>query len=157
MNMFVSATTMKNADTLIKLLKIHVNDKALYKSGDCTDVSMAAKIHVSNYKQEPGFENSVLINFWKGVHVGLSQLTSHMLLKSPLKYPLVRYTTSMNPSVIVLRNKTELSKLRFCKLLEKLVSLNQITVKEDDDKEQYSKFIEEIVPSNEEKFQSYHI
>ena len=34
MNMFVSATTMKNDDTLIKLLKIDVNDKALYKSGD---------------------------------------------------------------------------------------------------------------------------
>ena len=154
--MFVSATTMKNADTLIKLLKIDVNDKALYKSGDCTDVGMAAKIHVSNYKKAPGFKNSVLINFWNGVHAGLSQLTSHMLLKSPLKYPLVRYAASMNPSVIVLRNKIELSKLRFSKILEKLVSLDRITVKEAEAaKEQYGKFIEEIVPSNEEKFQSF--
>ena len=87
---------------------------------------------------------------------GLSQLTSHMLLKSPLKYPLVRYAASMNPSIFVLRNKSELSKLRFSKMLEKLVSLDRITVKEADDaKEQYSKFIEEIVPSNEEKFHSF--
>ena len=157
MNMFVSATTMKNADALIKLLKIDVNGKALYKSGDCTDVGMAAKIHVSNYKKAPGFKNSVLINFWNGVHAGLSQLTSHMLLKSPLKYPLVRYAASMNPSVIVLRNKTELSKLRFSKILEKLVSLDRITVKEADDaKEQYGKFIEEIVPSNEEKVSVFY-
>ena len=80
----------------------------------------------------------------------------HMLLKSPLKYLLVWYAASMIPNVIVLRNKTELSKLRFCKLIEKLVPLNRITVKEGDGaKEQYYKFIEEIVPSNHEKFQSF--
>ena len=58
-NMFISATTMKNANTLLKLLKIDINFKAVYKSGDGTDVGMAAKIHVSNYKKAPGFKNSV--------------------------------------------------------------------------------------------------
>ena len=64
MSMFVSATTMKNADTLVKLLKIDVKEKALYKSRYCTEIGMAAKIYVSNYKMPPGFKNRVLINFW---------------------------------------------------------------------------------------------
>ena len=156
MDMFISASTMKNATSLVKLMNIDVHDKAIYRSGDALDIGIAAKLAVSGYKQSVHFKMSVLLKFWDGVYAGLSALTSHMMEKSPLKYPLVRYVTSMNPNLIVQRSKSEIARSRFCKLLEKLAKTKHITEREADGaKEQYRVLIEDIVPRNEEVFKSF--
>ena len=42
-----SYSVMLKADTQIKLLKIHVTDKNLYKPGENIDIGMGAKLYVS--------------------------------------------------------------------------------------------------------------
>ena len=78
-------------------------------------------------------------------------LVSHMLEKSPLKYPFARSAACMSPNVLVDRNKKELC------MLEKLVSSGRITVRGGDEaKDQYHRFIDDIVPHNKKSFFSFN-
>ena len=154
--MFISTSAMGEANTRIKLLKIDVTDSSIYKSCEANDIGMGAKLYVTQYKKSPAFKESVLQNFWKGVRCTLSALVSHMLEKSPLKYPFARLAACMSPNVLVDRSKKELF-FRFSEMFEKLVSSERITVKEGDEaKDQYHRFIDDIVPRNEEKFLSFN-
>ena len=157
MNMFILSNVMQKADTVMKLLKIDVTDKGLYKPGSLTDIGMGAKMYVSQYKKSPRFKESVLKVFYNDVHVTLSALVGHMLEKSPLKYPFTRLSASLSPNIIVDRSKRELAALRFSKMLENLVIQERITVKEGDEaKNQYSQFMAVVVPKEEEKFLSFN-
>ena len=48
---------MKNTNTLKKLLKIDVNDKALHKTVDTIHAGMEAKTHISNFKKASYFKS----------------------------------------------------------------------------------------------------
>ena len=118
---------------------------------------MDVKLYVTQYKKSPAFKESVLQNFWKGVRCTLSALVSHMLEKSPSNYLFSRLAACMSPNVLVDRSKKELCILGFSKMLEKLVSSESITVKEGyEAKDQFHRFIDDIVPCNEENFLSFN-
>ena len=53
MNMFILNSIMLKADTQMKLLKIDVADKNLYKPRENIDLRMGAKLYVSFYKRLP--------------------------------------------------------------------------------------------------------
>ena len=76
-----------------------------------------------------------------------------MIEKCPLKHQIVRCASCSNPNALTLNAKNESSNLKFSKMLVKLTALNQISIKSVvDAKEQFSKFIDEHVPENREKF-----
>ena len=88
---------------------------------------MGANLYVSNYKKSSNFKQSVLQEFYKGAHLVLSYLLSHMMGKSPLKHIFACVTTSLSPTFLVNKSKKQLSILMFSKLLEKLAGTTDIS------------------------------
>ena len=157
MTMFILNETMQKANNLMKLLKVDVSDRGIYKPLEATDIGMGAKICVSKYKHSPKFKQSVLNDFLKGAQCALSSLLSHLIEKSPLKYSFLRLTASLNPNILADKSKKELNILRFSKLLEKLVSNERISVKEGDEaNHQYLELVNDVIPRHEEKFLSFN-
>ena len=152
----VFSDTIKKADTILKLLKIDPFSKDVHKPLESIDVGTGAKLRVVAYKRSSSYKSGVLHNFYKGVVLFLSNLTAHMIEKCPLKHLAVRCSSCLNPNSLAISDKNESSKLKFSKMVEKLVSLNQISVKlSDDAKEEFSKFVNEVVPKSREKFAEF--
>ena len=70
--MFILKSVILKADTRIKLLKIDVTDKNLYKPGENIDIGMGSKLYFSTYKRSPRFKESTLKSFLDGVRRTLS-------------------------------------------------------------------------------------
>ena len=157
MTMFIINETMQKADSLVKLLKVDVSDKGIYKPPDATDIGMGAKLCVSRYKKPPKFKRSVLDEFLKGVQCALSSLLSHLIEKSLLKYSFLRLTASLSPNMLADKSKKALNILRFSKLVEKLASNDRISVEEGDEaNHQYLELLNDVIPRHEEKFLSFN-
>ena len=62
------------ANTQIKLLKIDVTNKNLYKPGENIYIRMGAKLYVSTYKRSPKVKESTLKSFLDGLPRTLSGL-----------------------------------------------------------------------------------
>ena len=104
MNMFILKSVMLKADTQIKLLKIDVMDKNLYKPGENIDIWMGAELYFSTYKRSPKFKESTLKSFLDGLSRTLSGLVEHMLGKSPLAHFFTRLTGAINLNIIVIKS-----------------------------------------------------
>ena len=157
MNMFIINEKMREADSLQKLLKVDVNDKNIYKPGETLNIGIGAKLKVTHFKKSSQFKQSLLTDFYRDVQVLLSSLLSHMMEKSPLKYVFARNTTSLNPTFLVRKDKKEICMLMFLRLCEKLVSTQRLSVKEGNKaNEEYVMFMNNLVPSLEEKFLAFN-
>lgn len=144
---------MKKSDTTLKLLKIDPLDKDIQKPPEMVELGTGAKLRVSAYKKSPNYKSGLTHTFYKGAILFLSNLTAHFIQKCPLKYMIVRCSGCLNPNILAISDKHETAKLRFGKMVEKLTSLGQITVKlADDAKDQFTKFVNEVIPQNREKF-----
>ena len=76
--------------------------------------------------------------------------------KYPLKYQLVRCSSCMNPNMLAVNDCNDASKVKFSKMVEKLISLNQIISQAAyDAKKQFSKFVDEVSSRHREKFQLF--
>ena len=104
MNMFILKSVMLKADTQIKLLKIDVMDKNLYKPGENIDIWMGIKLYFSTYKRSPKFKESTLKSFLDGLSRTLSGLVEYMLGKSPLAHFFTRLTGAINLNIIVIKS-----------------------------------------------------
>ena len=156
MSMFIQSDIMKQANTTMKLLKIDTTDKNLHKV-DTVDIGMGAKMHIREIKKQANFKQSSLMQFYKGTCNFMSGITSHMIVKSPMKYQIIRFASSLDPSALVNENEVEICKVKFSKLLEKLVYLKQITAKVGDEAmEQYRKLIDHTVPKYKEMFLEFN-
>ena len=81
---FWAPSVMLKADIQIKLLKIDVTDKNLYKPGENIDIGMGTKLNVSTYKTSLKFKESALKSFLDCIHRTLSGLVEYMPEKSSL-------------------------------------------------------------------------
>ena len=114
-------------------------------------VSIGAQLHITMYEKASNYKGIAVKEFYKGTIHLLSNIVKHMLEKCTLKYQLVRCSSCMNPN-----DRDDASKLKFSKMVEKLRSLNQITAKAADNaKEQFSTFVDEVIPRHREKFQLF--
>ena len=137
-------------------MKLDPCDKKIHKPVDTIDVSVGAQLHISKYNKASNYKGIAEKEFYKGAIHLLSYIVKHMLEKCPLKYQLVRCPSCMIPNILAVNDRNDASKLKFSKMVEKLTSLNQITAKAADDaKEQFSKFVDEVIPRHREKFQSF--
>ena len=113
------------------------------------NVSIGAQLHITKYKRASNYKGIAVKKNYKGAIHLLSNIAKHMLEKCPLKYQLVRYSICMNPNILAVNDRNDASKLKFLKRVEKLTSLNQITAKAADNaKEQFSKFVDEVIPGH---------
>ena len=146
--MHVFWDTVKNANTTLKLLKV------IHKLPDALDVGMGVNLHLSTYKKSEKYKGSLFLDFHKGVTLLLSNITAHMIEESPLKHQVIRSASRLNPNTLALSAKKSRQSWS-SKMLIKLTTLKQISIKlANDATEQFSKFIDEPVPENCEKFWS---
>jgi len=156
--MFVLNSTIEKADTVLKMLKIDTSDRNIYKPLESIELGMASKLLVSKYKKSPHFKDSNLRNFYKGVRIFISSVTSHMMEKCPLKHLIVRCASCLNPNIMSVTSNNDISKMKLNKMLEKLVAVNQITAKQGDEaKEQFCIFVEDVVAKHREEFSSFEM
>ena len=134
LRMFILNSTISKADTVSKLLKIDVSNKNVHKPLESIDVGTASKLLVSKYKKSSSeSKDSKIHKFFKGVCAFLASLTAHMIEKCPLKHLIVRCASCLNPSAMSVVSGKEVTVTKFNKMVEKLVSLNQITTKLGDE------------------------
>ena len=158
LRIFVLNSTIEKADTVLKMLKIDTFNRNIYKPLESIELDMASKLLVSKYKKSPNFKDSNLRNFYKGVRIFLSTFTSHMIEKCPLKHLIVRCASCLNPNILSVTSNNDVSKIKFNKIFEKLVAMNQITAKHGDDaKEQFCYFVEDVVHKHREQFSSFEM
>jgi len=158
LRMFVLNSTIEKADTVLKMLKIDTSDRNIYKPLESIELGMASKLLVSKYKKSPHFKDSNLRNFYKGVRIFISSVTSHMMEKCPLKHLIVRCASCLNPNIMSVTSNNDISKMKLNKMLEKLVAVNQITAKQGDEaKEQFCIFVEDVVAKHREEFSSFEM
>ena len=147
---------MLKADTQLKLLKIHVTDKNLYKPGENIDIGMRDKLYVSTYKRSSKFKESTLKSFLDSVHRTLSGLVEHMLEKSPLTHSFTRLTDAISPNIIAIKSNRSSCEVKMAKLLLKLVIQERIRVKGDEAKKQFSEVINDLATVEEETFMNFN-
>jgi len=76
--------------------------------------------------------------------------------KCPLKFLIVRCLSCLNPSVLAVTSQNEISKVKFEKILEKLVSLKHMSTKDGDKvKEQFAVLIDKVVPKYRDEFDKF--
>ena len=92
LGMFVKNETLREADTVLKFIKLDVTDRAIFKQA--VDVGMGAALHISTYKKSPSVKQHKVTQFYTDAQKLLSAIMAHMLEKSPLEYPLARYAAS---------------------------------------------------------------
>ena len=133
MNMFILNSVMLKADTQIKLLKIDLTDKNLYKPGENIDIGMGAKLYLSTYKRSPKFIESFSKSFLGDIRRPLSGLGEHMLEKSPLTHSFTRLAGAISPNIMSIKSNSRSCEAEMAKLLLKLVNQERISVKEGDE------------------------
>ena len=153
--MFVKNETLREADTMLKLLKIDFTDSAIFKQA--VGVGIGAALHISTYKKSPSVKQHKVTQFHTDAQKLLWAIMPHMLEKSQLKYPLARYAASMNPCILVQSPMVDVSILRFTKMLEKLVIYKGISTKEANDaKQEHINLLNSVVPVNKEQFLAFN-
>ena len=146
MNMFILKSVMLKGDTQIKLLKIDMTDKNLYKPGKNIYI-------VSTDKGSPKFKENTLKSFLDGVRRTLLRQVEHVLEKSPLTHYFPRLAGAINLSITEIKTNRDSCEAKMAKLLLKPVSQERISVKESvETKKQFSKVVNDLATVEEEKF-----
>ena len=157
LNLFIKRPEMQKLDTLLKLTKIDVSDASLYKPSEHIDVGSGASLRTSTYKKSPEFKANRLKDFHVECRKVLVAIIKHMLEKSPLKSAFMRFTKALNPYHLAEKSKEDSNVQLFSKMVLKLVETERLTFKEGDDaKNEYSKFLDEVVPRHKEKFLAFN-
>ena len=144
--MFILKSVMLKGDTQIKLLKIDMTDKNLYKPGKNIYI-------VSTDKGSAKFKENTLKSFLDGVRRTLLRQVEHVLEKSPLTHYFPRLAGAINLSITEIKSNRDSCEAKMAKLLLKPVSQERISVKESvETKKQFSKVVNDLATVEEEKF-----
>ena len=148
MGYFVTGPVLQKAATALALIKLDVT----VTSGKCLPTSeikfpTESKSLLRKVKMTTGQKES----FRKQYCDFLIGIVSKFQERSPLRYPLARYASSLNPSKMV--NEGEASKIKFAALVDMLFEHKRFTNTEADDaKTQYEDFLATVVAMNKEVF-----
>ena len=150
------SNVIQNATTVLKLANIDIDDDELYES-DCKkiDVGFSAE---KLLKKLTAAEVSCLqkMEFRMQCKACLKSIAAKMLEKAPIKYPIVRHVTCLDPREMA--QTPDYCKKRLERLLFKLVELKRIEEKDCDSiKREYNNFLNEVVAVKGSKFKDFNI
>ena len=151
---FILKDTLSKADTIKKIIAIKVDDCNIRKPDKLIDIGYAAKKEVMEYKQKAASSESSphVALFFKQARQMLQKLCSHFMMKSPLRMAVVRLAVCFDPKFIA--DYPDHAIIKFNLLLEKLLVLNKLPSSNfaESCKIQFSKFVNEFVATENEKF-----
>ena len=150
---FIKPELLENAETGFQLTKIDVckrDNHVLIKS---VNIGFAAQQFLQEKLKKDIITDSDVLAFKKNSILFLSEMVAKIIERSPLKSFFVRCTSFLVPQNMVL-NK-DLVKLRFKKLLQKLLDLKQVTSKQCDNAQAQLLEFMDSVKVNQAEFESY--
>lgn len=150
---FLLKETLTNANTILRLSKINFGDASLHKRPVDVDPGIGIKLELSALQRSGVITANQVLNFKRDVVKFLSKLCSHLAEKSPIKVALVRNARCFIPALLI--ESPESSETRFGRVLESLVTCQQISGKfADEAKKQFSKLLG-IAREHKEDFLSF--
>lgn len=118
------------------------------------DVGFAVKAILQSLKNDSKVSQLQLLGFFTECKKFLKTTTSKILERCPLKYPIFRNLTALDPQYIASHPKSALSK--FEKLLDKLMECKRLSPSECDvAKEQYVAFVSDVKKYHKEEFSTF--
>lgn len=124
MRRFIKKNVMKDATTCSKLMKIDVKDNDNLLIAQDTDLGFATSRALNNSTQTTQLKK---LEFRTQCRNFLSATTQKIMEKSPLKYPLVRAISCLNPSLILI--DPALCEVRMKRALQLLYENNRVSAK----------------------------
>ena len=150
---FVKSELLENAETGFQLTKIDVCKRDNHVSIKSVNIGFAAQQFLQEKLKKDIVTDSDVLAFKKNCILFLSEMVAKIIERSPLKSSFVRCTSFLVPQKMVL-NK-DLVKLRFKKLLQKLLDLKQVTSKQCDNAQAQLLEFMDSVKVNQAEFESY--
>jgi hypothetical protein len=154
MSKFVKQSVLKNASTADKLARIELEKADNLVGVKEVDVGFAVKAIVHNAEKEGKVSKLQLQAFFTECQTFLKTTTAKLLERCPLKYPIVRNLTALDPRQIA--NHPLSASSKFEKLLLKLMDCNRLTPSQCDvAKEQYAAFLSEVKQFHKKECSSF--
>ena len=143
MSKFVKQSVLENASSADSLARIELEKADNLVSVKKVDVGFAVKAIVENVEKGGKISKLQLQGFFTECQRFLKTTTAKLLERCPLKYPIVRNLTALDPRQIAYHPHSASSK--FEKLLMKLMSCKRLTPSQCDvAKEQFAAFLSEV-------------
>ena len=93
------------------LSKLHFKDRAIQKQGQDVDPGISVKLEPADLKKNGKASDNQIIKFQRDIVSCLSTLSAHLAEKSPIKFPLKRYSRFFVPILYV--ESPDISETRF--------------------------------------------
>ena len=150
MKAIVKQEVLEEASTALSLTKIDVAKSSNHLEVEQVKLGTALKQSLSSMESRPEQKRA----FKRACKQVIIVLIQKLQERCPLKYSIVRNSSSLSPNSMVEEKK--LSKMKFQGLVERLCKLKWLTTDEaDDPKQQFDEFVDIECPKHREKFASF--
>lgn len=151
MKKFIKKSVLEEATTASKLVAIDIDKKEnLMKK---VDIGFATKAFVDKAEKEKVSALQIL-EFHQGTLKFLQCIVKKLVERSPLKYPIVKYLSALDPKKMV--SKPEKAQYNFNKLLEQFIASNRYTPGECDTlKDQFEHLLNEVKNQHADDFKDF--
>lgn len=151
----IKADVLKEIDTPLKLIKLDVRDKKLWKEVSAVDLGFSAENEVKRLHSKKKISDRQLIELRQGHREALLRVVEKLQNKSPLSYTLVRNMKCLDPRQMVLDKSGCVAKMK--RLLKCLVDSKKIIESNCDDViREYQEFLDQEVPMAEASFSEFN-
>ncbi|KAJ8031243.1 hypothetical protein HOLleu_27914 [Holothuria leucospilota] len=130
MQCFVKQTVLADVTTALRMSKISVEDKKNLKELSNVDVGFVAKNLLSQLKKRGAISDREVLKFKQECQTFLSSVCKKLLEKSPIKYPIVRTSSWLNPECVASQPVNSKSTLTTC--LQLLVDAGYVHARDCD-------------------------
>ena len=142
MKKFVRKSVIEESTTAGKLASIDLNKKENLKEPKKCEVGFAVRAITDKLEKSKKVTPLQMLEFQNECQPFLKALSAKMLERCPLKYPIVRYLTSLDPRFM--KEDPSRAQQRFEKLLLKLLQCKRLSPEPcDSSKQQYERFLKE--------------
>ena len=151
MQYFVKRFILDKADTSLRLHKVDIHDEEnLMNANVIFGTAAKGMLRVV----EPKIGTNEKSNFQKEYKRFLVAICNKLQERSPLRYPIIRYASCLNPMKMADQPKVCVTK--FCLIVDMLHEHNRITGSEGNDaKSEFSEFLKNVVHRNKDEFEEF--
>ena len=127
---FVKKDVLDGASTVLKLMEIDISKKENLVTAKNVGTGFAAKQTVQDVERQQKASARQILEFRSQSITSLQSVANKLIERCPLKYPVVRYLSCLDPRVMARDTGDAVDKMT--KLLDKLIRLKQATAEQCD-------------------------
>ncbi|XP_070554389.1 uncharacterized protein [Ptychodera flava] len=154
---FVKGDVIEASGSLAKIVKLDLQDKKIYTSYSKVDLGFSSELELRKVKSQSSVSDRQVMQLRMECRDFLVKTATKLIEKSPLKYPMTRAMSCLDPRQLASSKDDCLRKMK--RILTVFVEAGQMTGGAsacDEVLRQFEEFVDTVVASNHSTFQEYN-